>query len=76
MLHNRTKHVVNVTGTLANVLTPGLPALYLYDGHCVRTAVVKSILAVSTDYVRFETSRRIYNISFPLDPYPVSEEIA
>ena len=62
MLRNRTKHIVNVTGTLANVLVPGMPALYLYEGQCIRTAVVKSILEVSTDYVRFETSRRIYNI--------------
>lgn len=51
MLRNRIKHVVNVTGTLANVLTPGMPALYLYEGQCIRTAVVKSILEVSTDYV-------------------------
>lgn len=56
MLRNRTKHIVNVTGTLANVLVPGMPALYLYEGQCIRTAVVKSILEVSTDYVRFETS--------------------
>lgn len=76
MLHNRTKHIVNVTGTLANVLVPGMPALYLYEGQCIRTAVVKSILEVSTDYVRFETSRRIYTISFPVDPYPMTEEIA
>ena len=74
MLRNRIKHVVNVTGTLANVLTPGMPALYLYEG--IRTAVVKSILEVSTDYVRFETSRRIYNISFTEDPYPVAEQSA
>ena len=52
MLRNRTKHIVNVTGTLANVLVPGMPALYLYEGQCIRTAVVKSILEVSTDYGR------------------------
>ena len=46
MLRNRTKHIVNVTGTLANVLVPGMPALYLYEGQCIRTAVVKSILEV------------------------------
>lgn len=28
------------------------------------------------DYVRFETSRRIYNISFTEDPYPVAEQSA
>ena len=76
MLRNRIKHVVNVTGTLANVLTPGMPALYLYEGQCIRTAVVKSILEVSTDYVRFETSRRIDNISFTSDSYPVAEQSA
>ena len=69
MLRNRTKHIVNVTGTLANVLVPGMPALYLYEGQCIRTAVVKSILEVSTDYVRFETSRRIYNIYCGSLPY-------
>ena len=74
MLRNRTKHIVNVTGTLANVLVPGMPALYLYE--CIRTAVVKSILEVSTDYVRFETSRRIYNISFTADPYQMAEQSA
>ena len=76
MLRNRIKHVVNVTGTLANVLTPGMPALYLYEDQCIRSAVVKSILEVSTDYVRFETSRRIYNISFTSDSYPVAEQSA
>ena len=68
MLRNRTKHIVNVTGTLANVLVPGMPALYLYEG--------QSILEVSTDYVRFETSRRIYNISFTVDPYQMAEQSA
>ena len=51
-----TKRHINVTATLAAVLTPGLPAVYLYQGNLIRTATVEAILEAAPNHVRFETS--------------------
>ena len=50
-----TKRHINVTATLAAVLTPGLPAVYLYQGNLIRTATVEAILEAAPNHVRFET---------------------
>ena len=63
-----TKRHINVTATLAAVLTPGLPAVYLYQGNLIRTATVEAILEAAPNHVRFETRNSIYTLSFYHDP--------
>ena len=69
IVHNQTKlpttkKNVKVTGTLANVLVPGAPAVYLYHGNLIRTTVVEAILEASPDHVSFETRNTIYTLSY------------
>lgn len=63
-LPNRDKKYVTLTGILTDVLKPGLPAQYLYNGNLVRTSTVKEILEAAPDYVRFETRNIIYTIAY------------
>ena len=58
------KPVINVTGTLARALRPGVPAVYMYQGYLIRTTAVEAILEVDPDHVRFETEHSIYSISY------------
>ncbi len=46
------KREVSVTGALTDILRPGLPAMYLYQGN----------------HVRFETLNSIYTISYNNQP--------
>ena len=62
------KREISVTGTLTDVLRPGLPALYLYQGNLIRTSTVQAILEASADHVRFETLNSIYTISYNNQP--------
>lgn len=64
----KAKRSIIVTGTLANVLTPGMPALYLYQGNLIRTSAVKAILEAAPNHVRFETQNSIYTLSFYQEP--------
>ena len=57
------KREVSVTGALTDVLRPGLPALYLYQGNLIRTSTVQAILEASSSHVRFETLNSVYTIS-------------
>ena len=57
------KQSITITGTLANILKPGSPAIYLYHGSLIRTSVVEAILESTPDHVRFETKDMIYTIS-------------
>lgn len=61
---SRTKNHVMLTGILTDVLRPGLPAQYLYNGNLIRTSTVKEILESTPDYVRFETLNSIYTIAY------------
>lgn len=61
---SRTKNHVTLTGILTDVLKPGLPAQYLYNGNLIRTSTVKEILEATPDYVRFETLNSIYTIAY------------
>jgi len=38
------KREVTVTGALIEVLRPGFPAMYLYQGNLIRTSTVQAIL--------------------------------
>ena len=58
------KREVSVNGALTDVLRPGLPAMYLYQGNLIRTSTVQAILEASADHVRFETLNSIYTISY------------
>ena len=58
------KREVTVTGALTDVLRPGLPAMYLYQGNLIRTSTVQAILEASASHVRFETLNSIYTISY------------
>ena len=58
------KREVSVTGALTDVLRPGLPALYLYQGNLIRTSTVQAILEASSSQVRFEAQNSIYTISY------------
>ena len=58
------KPVINVTGTLARSLRPGMPAVYLYQGYLIRTSAVEAILEADPSHVRFETQHSIYSISY------------
>ena len=62
------KREVSVTGALTDVLRPGLPALYLYQGSLIRTSTVQAILEASSSHVRFETLNSIYTISYNNQP--------
>lgn len=64
----KTKTSVIVTATLANVLTPGMPAVYLYRGNLIRTTAVEAILEAAPNHVRFETKNSIYTLSFYHQP--------
>ena len=57
------KQSITITGTLANILKLGSPAIYLYQGTLIRTSAVEAILESSPDHVSFETKDRIYTIS-------------
>ena len=63
-LERAAKREVSVTGALTDVLRPGLPALYLYQGNLIRTSTVQAILEASSSHVRFETQNSIYTISY------------
>ena len=41
------KREVSVTGALTDILRPGLPAMYLYQGNLIRTSTVQAILEAS-----------------------------
>ena len=58
------KREVSVTGALTDILRPGLPAMYLYQGNLIRTSTVQAILEASAGHVRFETLNSIYTISY------------
>ena len=58
------KREVSVTGALTDILRPGLPAMYLYQGNLIRTSTVQAILEASASHVRFETLNSIYTISY------------
>lgn len=58
------KKNVTLTGILMDVLRPGMPARYLYNGNLIRTSTVKEILEATPDYIRFETRNSIYTISY------------
>lgn len=62
------KRSIFVTATLANVLTPGMPAVYLYQGSLIRTSAVEAILEAAPNHVRFETKNSIYTLSFYNQP--------
>ncbi|MCM1188552.1 MAG: hypothetical protein NC541_04555 [bacterium] len=62
------KREVSVTGALTDVLRPGLPAIYLYQGNLIRTSTVQAILEASASHVRFETMNSIYTISYNNQP--------
>ena len=62
------KRSIFVTATLANVLTPGMPAVYLYQGSLIRTSAVEAILEAAPNHVRFETKNSIYTLSFYRQP--------
>lgn len=58
------KPEVSVTGSLADVLRPGLSTMYLYQGNLIRTSTVQVILEASASHVRFETQNSIYTIFY------------
>lgn len=62
------KREVTVTGALMEVLRPGLPAMYLYQGSLIRTSTVQAILEASASHVRFETQNSIYTVSYNHQP--------
>ncbi len=62
------KREVSVTGALTDVLRPGLPALYLYQGSLIRTSTVQAILEASSSHVRFETLNSVYTICYNNQP--------
>ena len=70
------KRSVTITGTLTNILTPGLPAIYLYQGTLIRTSAVEAILESAPDHVRFETKDIVYTISSFHQPGTGAKKIA
>lgn len=62
------KRKVTVIGALTDVLRPGLPAMYLYQGNLIHTSTVQAILEASASHVRFETLNSIYTISYNNQP--------
>ena len=66
------KKNITVTGTLANVLAPGLPAVYLYHGNLIRTTAVEAILEAAPGHVCFETKEAVYTLSYKKTAVPES----
>lgn len=66
--YQKPKRSVSITATLANVLTPGMPAIYLYQGNLIRTSTVEAILEAAPNHVRFETRNSICTLSFYHQP--------
>ncbi len=62
------KREVSVTGALTDILRPGIPAMYLYQGNLIRTSAVQAILEASASHVRFETLNSIYTICYNNQP--------
>lgn len=62
------KKSITLTGFLVDVLKPGMPAEYLYNGNLIRTSTVKEILEAAPTYVRFETRNSIYTIAYEKQP--------
>ena len=62
------KREISVTGALTEVLRPGIPAMYLYQGNLNRTSTVQAILEASASHVRFETLNSIYTICYNNQP--------
>ena len=62
------KREISVTGALTEVLRPGIPAKYLYQGNLIRTSTVQAILEASASHVRFETLNSIYTICYDSQP--------
>ena len=62
------KRELFLTGALTEVLRPGSPAMYLYQGDLIRTSTVQAILEASASHVRFETLNSIYTICYNNQP--------
>ncbi len=62
------KRELFLTGALTEVLRPGSPAMYLYQGDLIRTSTVQAILGASASHVRFETLNSIYTICYNNQP--------
>lgn len=62
------KRHISVTGILTEVLRPGSPVTYLYNGNLIRTSTVQAILEASSSHVRFETKNSIYTICYNNPP--------
>lgn len=62
------KREISLTGALMEILRPGLPAMYLYQGNLICTSTVLAILEASASHVRFETQNSIYTISYNNQP--------
>lgn len=62
------KREIFLTGALTEVLRPGSPAMYLYQGDLIRTSTVQAILEASASHVRFETLNSIYTICYNNQP--------
>ena len=62
------KRQISVTGILTEVLRPGSPVTYLYNGNLIRTSTVQAILEASSSHVRFETLNSVYTISYNNQP--------
>lgn len=70
------KKQICITGILAGILRPGIPALYLYRGELIRTSTVQAILEAAPDHVRFETLNTIYTIAFDTPPDQAAKSAA
>ena len=62
------KRQISLTGILTEVLRPGSPVTYLYNGNLIRTSTVQAILEASSSHVRFETQNSIYTICYNNPP--------
>lgn len=62
------KRQISVTGILTEVLRPGSPVTYLYNGNLIRTSTVQAILEASSSHIRFETKNSIYTICYNNPP--------
>ena len=62
------KRQISVIGILTEVLRPGSPVTYLYNGNLIRTSTVQAILEASSSHVRFETKKSIYTICYNNPP--------
>ena len=70
------KKQICITGILAGILRPGIPALYLYRGELIRTSTVQAILEAAPAHVRFETLNTIYTIAFDTLPDQAAKSAA